>query len=172
MDWRKTLATVAPAIATALGGPLAGVAVQMAGKAIGLSDGCTESDVEAAVLSGNPEVLVRLREVDAQFEKDMRALGVDLERIHAGDRASARKMAASTTIQPQVVLATIYVGGFVAILFVLFSGEIEIPQSMRDPAMLVLGALIAGNEQIRNFFFGSSSGSKEKNASIERIAKS
>ena len=81
-------------------------------------------------------------------------------------------MAARTSVRPQVILATIYVGGFVAILFVLFSGEIEIPQSMRDPAMLVLGALIAGNEQIRNFFFGSSSGSKEKNASIERIAKS
>jgi len=171
MDWKKTLATVAPAIATALGGPLAGVAVQMASKAIGLSDGATEGELEAAVLSGNPDVLVRLREVNTQFEKDMKALDIDLERIHAGDRDSARKMAASTNIRPQVILATIYVGGFVAILFVLFSGEIEIPNSMRDPAMLVLGALIAGNEQIRNFFFGSSSGSKEKNASIERMTK-
>ena len=107
MDWRKTLATVAPAIATALGGPLAGVAVQMAGKAIGLSDGCTESDVEAAVLSGNPDVLVRLREVNAQFEKDMAALGVDLERIHAGDRDSARQMAIAQGTIIQAILSAI-----------------------------------------------------------------
>jgi hypothetical protein len=38
LDWRKTLGTVAPAIATALGGPLAGVAVGMAAKALGLGD--------------------------------------------------------------------------------------------------------------------------------------
>ncbi len=107
MDWRKTLATVAPAIATALGGPLAGVAVQMAGKAIGLSDGCTESDVESAVLSGNPDVLVRLREVNAQFEKDMAALGVDLERIHAGDRDSARQMAIAQGTIIQAILSAI-----------------------------------------------------------------
>ena len=107
MDLRKTLATVAPAIATALGGPLAGVAVSMAGKAIGLSDGCTESDVEAAVLSGNPDVLVRLREVNAQFEKDMAALGVDLERIHAGDRDSARQMAIAQGTIIQAILSAI-----------------------------------------------------------------
>ena len=107
MNWRKTLATVAPAIATALGGPLAGVAVQMAGKAIGLGEGATEGDVEAAVLSGNPDVLVRLREVNAQFEKDMAALGVDLERIHAGDRDSARQMAIAQGTIIQAILSAI-----------------------------------------------------------------
>ena len=107
MDLRKTLATVAPAIATALGGPLAGVAVQMAGKAIGLGEGATEGDVEAAVLSGNPDVLVRLREVNAQFEKDMAALGVDLERIHAGDRDSARQMAIAQGTIIQAILSAI-----------------------------------------------------------------
>jgi len=118
MDWRKTLATVAPAIATALGGPLAGVAVQMAGKAIGLGDGATESDVEAAVLSGNPDVLVRLREVNAQFEKDMAALGVDLERIHAGDRSSARDMA-KANMMPQIALSFVFIGGYFGAMFAL-----------------------------------------------------
>jgi hypothetical protein len=170
MDWKQTLAALAPTVARALGGPFAGAAVSAVTAALGIEP--TEDALAGAITAGNPEIFAKIKAADQQFDRDMKALDIDLERVHAGDRDSARTLAANTTIRPQVILATIYVGGFVAILFVLFSGEIEIPQSMRDPAMLVLGALIAGNEQIRNFFFGSSSGSKEKNASIERIAKS
>ena len=170
MDWKQTLAALAPTVARALGGPFAGAAVSAVTAALGIES--TEDALAGAITAGNPEIFAKIKAADQQFDRDMKALDIDLERVHAGDRDSARKMAARTSVRPQVILATIYVGGFVAILFVLFSGEIEIPQSMRDPAMLVLGALIAGNEQIRNFFFGSSSGSKEKNASIERIAKS
>ena len=43
MDLRKTLATVAPAIATALGGPLAGVAVVAGGQQVTTSS-ATSSD--------------------------------------------------------------------------------------------------------------------------------
>jgi hypothetical protein len=35
--------------------------------------------------------------------------------------------------------------------------------------MILLGALIAGNEQIRNFFFGSSSGSMRKSDMLAKM---
>jgi len=168
MDWRKTLATVAPAIATALGGPLAGVAVQMAGKAIGLSDGCTESDVEAAVLSGNPDVLVRLREVNAQFEKDMAALGVDLERIHAGDRDSARQMAIAQGTIIQAILSAILGFGFAYVLLSIFEGRFSIDPAMHDIAIYALGTLNTLLVQVFNFWFGSSQGSKTKSDTMAK----
>lgn len=170
-DWKATLGKVAPVLAGAFGGPFAAVAVQMAGQALGLGDGATEDDIAAAVSGGNPDILLKLKQVDTDFKVKMEELGVDVERIHAADRASARDMATKAGITPQVVLASIYVSGFVVILFVLFSGQIEIKASMREPAMILLGALMAGNEQIRNFFFGSSSGSVRKSAQIEKMAK-
>jgi len=167
MDWKSTLATVAPAIATALGGPLAGVAVSMAGKALGLGDGATESDVEAAVLSGNPDVLVRLREVNTQFERDMKALDIDLERIHAGDRLSARDLAKTKGTFVQTALTVLFCSVFAVLMGQIFTGQEVVHSSMRDIANFLLGTLTGILMQQMNFWFGSSSGSKEKTQKLE-----
>jgi hypothetical protein len=169
MDWKQTLATVAPAIATALGGPLAGVAVSMAGKAIGLGDGATESDVEAAVLTGNPDVLVRLREVNTQFERDMKALDIDLERIHAGDRLSARDLAKSKGTLVQTALTVLFCSVFAVLIGQIFTGQEVVHSSMRDIANFLLGTLTGILMQQMNFWFGSSSGSKEKTQKLDSL---
>ena len=169
MDWKKTLATVAPAIATALGGPLAGVAVSMAGKALGLGDGATESDVEAAVLSGNPDVLVRLREVNTQFERDMKALDIDLERIHAGDRLSARDLAKTKGTIVQTALTVLFCSVFAVLMGQIFTGQEVVHSSMRDIANFLLGTLTGILMQQMNFWFGSSSGSKEKTQKLDSL---
>ena len=169
MDWKSTLATVAPAIATALGGPLAGVAVSMAGKALGLGDGATESDVEAAVLSGNPDVLVRLREVNTQFERDMKALDIDLERIHAGDRLSARDLAKTKGTIVQTALAVLFCSVFAVLMGQIFTGQEVVHSSMRDIANFLLGTLTGILMQQMNFWFGSSSGSKEKTQKLDSL---
>lgn len=161
-DWKSTLATVAPAIATALGGPLAGMAVGMAAKAIGVEQ--SEDALAEAVVSGNPEIMVKLKQVNADFMVEMKRLDVDLEKIAAGDRASARDMATKTTLGPQIILATIFVLGFIVVLYGVFGGGVEVTDKMQDAAMYLLGILSAGIMQIMNFFFGSSSGSKEKTA--------
>ena len=171
MDWKSTLATVAPAIATALGGPLAGVAVSMAGKALGLGDGATESDVEAAVLSGNPDVLVRLREVNTQFERDMKALDIDLERIHAGNQASAREMA-KTNMLPQIVLSFVFIGGYFGAMFALH-GVLFQAQEINGQVATLFGALIGIFTRelsgIMTFWFGSSAGSKTKGEKLDSL---
>ena len=169
MDWKQTLATVAPAIATALGGPLAGVAVSMAGKALGLGDGATESDVEAAVLSGNPDVLVRLREVNTQFERDMKALDIDLERIHAGDRLSARDLAKTKGTFVQTALTVLFCSVFAVLMGQIFTGQEVVHSSMRDIANFLLGTLTGILMQQMNFWFGSSSGSKEKTQKLDSL---
>lgn len=169
MDWKKTLATVAPALTTALGGPLAGVAVGMATKALGLPEN-TQEALQAAVVGGGPDLLLKLKEADNQFTLEMERLGVDLERVHAGDRTSARDMAAKTNILPQLVLSTIFVAGFVYVLNIMFSGEQSVHESMKETAIYLLGILSGGIAQVMNFWFGSSSGSMRKTDAINRMA--
>lgn len=169
MDWKKTLATVAPALATALGGPLAGVAVGMATKALGVDPG--EDALSTAIASGNPDVLVRLREVNTQFEKDMAALGVDLERIHAGDRASAREMA-KTNMVPQIALSFVFIGGYFGAMFALH-GVLFQAQEINGQVATLFGALIGIFTRelsgIMTFWFGSSAGSKTKGDKLDSL---
>lgn len=161
MDWIKTLATVAPTIATALGGPLAGVAVNVAAKALGVEP--SEDALEASVTSGDPEILLKLKTAENDFVIKMEELGIERERLAAEDRASARGMAAKTTLRPQAILATVFVVGFVAVLYAVFGGgDVALSDDLLKVGMYLLGILSAGLNQIMNFFFGSSAGSKQK----------
>ncbi len=159
-DWKKTLATVAPALATALAGPMAGVAVGMATKALGIEQ--SEEALAEAVASGNPDILVQLKKVNNDFVVELKRLDVDLEKIASADRSSARDMATKTTLAPQIILSALFVVGFIAVLYGVFGGGVTVTETMQDAAMYLLGILSAGILQIMNFFFGSSSGSQQK----------
>jgi len=166
-DWKDTLVAIAPTLASALGGPLAGLAVGLATKALGKTEG-SESDLAAAIATGDPEVLVKLKEVETQFKLELKRLDVELDKVNATDRDSARKLAISRGLQPQVVLSTIYTVGFVWLLWALFAGEAEVPKEHLGLANVLIGMLGAGQTQILNFFFGSSSGSKEKTLALSQ----
>lgn len=161
-DWKKTLATVAPGIAGALGGPLAGYAVGVAASALGLDDGASEQQIAERVMSGNPQVLVQLRQAENDFKIKMREAGIDLERVHADDRASARDMAKTLGAWPQVILSAIYTYGYFWLLHALVTKEVTIPQDLMVLVTTLVGVLTAAQVQIMNFWFGSSAGSKQK----------
>lgn len=167
-DWKRTLATVAPSLAVALGGPMAGVAVAMAGKALGIDD-ADEGAIAAAVASGDTNVLVKLKEVETDFKAKMKQLDVDIAKIDAEDRGSARDMAKVRGLGPQTLLAAVFVCGFVYVLILLFGAEKSIHADVMQPAMYLLGILSAGIIQIMNFFFGSSAGSKAKTDAMSNI---
>ena len=52
--WKSIVGTVAPALATALGSPLAGMAVAAIGSALGLTES-SEETVSAAIVKATPE---------------------------------------------------------------------------------------------------------------------
>ena len=82
-DWKGTISAVAPALATALGGPLAGIAVQQISTAVlGKPDG-KEAEVAQALSAGGPELLEKLKQADNEFAEKMAGLNVDLEKIAA-----------------------------------------------------------------------------------------
>ena len=86
MDWKSIVRTVAPTLATALGGPLAGAAVQALSVALlGRPDG-TEQEVAEAVLVGGTDALLKVKQAEADFAVKMRELDIR-------DLASARELA-------------------------------------------------------------------------------
>ena len=94
MEW---LTKIAPTAATLLGGPLAGMAVDAIGSALGMKD-ATKDQIKEALSSGNinADQMAALKQVEADLKIKMKELDIKLEEIHTGDRNSAREMAAKT----------------------------------------------------------------------------
>jgi hypothetical protein len=168
--WKSIIATVAPALATALGGPLAGVAVKtIADKVLGRPD-ATPSDVETAILSGTtPELLLKLKQADQDFAKAMAEAGIALEKLETEDRASARAMQVATRDWVPGVLAMIFVVGFFSLLYALT--RVQIPVDNREVLIAMVGTMGGAVMTVLTFYFGSSKSSQNKDAVLGRVAE-
>jgi hypothetical protein len=173
-DWKKVVGTVAPTLAAALGGPLAGVAVKTIATQLLGEEGASEQQVAEAIASANPQTLIRLREIDTEFKKTMADMGVQLEKIAADDRNSARVREVQTGdhATPRI-LATVIIGGFLWSAYYVLSGRIA---SLKDPTIAtmvgtIIGYTSAKADQVVSYYFGSSASSKAKDDTISTIAK-
>ena len=109
--------TVAPSIATAVGGPLAGMATRAISEALlGKPDG-TEDELAEAAKSATPEQLLALKQAEQNFVIRMRELDVDLERIANQDRGSAREREIKTGDYTPKLLAAAVTFGLFGLLF-------------------------------------------------------
>jgi hypothetical protein len=169
-DWKALVQRAAPALATALGGPLAGMAVRVLGETLLGDADATEDRVAAAVAAAKPEDLVRLRDADLAFKKHLTDAGIKLEEIAAADRADARKLAAVTgDLWTPRVLALVVVGGFfAAVVWVLAGGAVSDPTTATLVGAVV-GYASAKADQVVSFWFGSSAGSRAKTEALERL---
>jgi len=163
---RDLIATVAPTLATALGGPLAGVATKaIAGKILGISS-ADDADILDAVLGAAPADLIKLKELEHEFARDMENAGIQMDEIAAKDRDSARKREVQTGGNTTSVLAGLFVLSYFALLAAMSLGYVP-ADIMANPAYLtILGTLTGVVLQVGNYYFGSSSGSRSKNKTI------
>lgn len=164
-NWKSLVRNLAPTIAAGLGGPLAGTATKfLADKLLGNPD-AKEQDIEQYLVGATPADLAKLRELDNQFAIEMAQLDVDVFALEVDDRKSAREMA-KTNMVPQVILSGIFIGGYFGILYVLFSGVIDVNPDQATLISTLLGVLTAGVTSIMQFWFGSSVGSKDKTSKM------
>lgn len=172
MDWKNVLSGAAPIIATAMGGPLGGLAVAVAADALGLSDK-TEAAIQQAISGATPEQLEALKRADYEFalkrDEVERKYQIDLAAIEAGDRANARQREATTGdhITPRLLAAVIMLGFFAVLALMIFQ---ELPATGRDSLLVLVGALAAAFGSIVQYYFGSSSGSAAKQRQLDAIA--
>jgi len=164
MDLLKIVGAVAPSIATAIGGPLGGMAMKVVADALGLPSDSSDKDVTKALAAATPDQLLKLKQADQDFAVRMRELDIDLEKIAAGDRDSARRREAQVRDWMPRVLAFVVVAGFMATVFLVLLGLVD---GMKDPLMAttvgtLIGFVSAKAEQVIAYYFGSSSSSQQK----------
>jgi membrane-bound ClpP family serine protease len=156
----KLIETVAPTIATALGGPVAGMAVKALSSALLGHGNGSEDDIRDALATATPDQIAAIRKVDADFKVQMKELDIDLERIAAGDRDSARHMQMNTNDWiPRVLAILITIGFFGILVWMLIKG---MPPTGTEALLMMLGALGTAWTGVVNFYYGSSAGSKAK----------
>ena len=163
-DWKSTLSKVAPMVGAAVGGPFGGMAASAALSLLDIEPekGNEEAQLEMAMMSMSPEQAAKLQMAEKNWKKTMKELDLKVEDLHAKDRVSARDLAVKTSIMPQVILSGLYTAGYFAVLYLFLNGDVSVDDSMKAEFNLILGVLTAGQVQIMNFWFGSSSGSKNK----------
>jgi hypothetical protein len=168
MDLKKILGAVAPTLATAILGPVGGLAVQVLGDALGI-DQPTQEKIKDAFQSGQMtgEQIVAVKQAEQAFLVRCKELDIDLEKVHAGDRDSARGMQKETKSRIPGTLAILVTLGFFGVLgWLLIGGK---PAQGGDALLVMLGALGTAWGAIVQFYFGSSAGSAAKNEMLGRL---
>ena len=166
-DWKSIVRAVAPTLATALGSPVSGMATKLIVEGLLGKSEATDSELATALM--DPDNLVKLKSIELDFEVKMKELDIDIAKISVDDRKSARALAENTSTRPQVVISTVFIVGFFAVLWVLFSGEVELTESMEKLAFLLLGVLSSGVTMVLKFWFG---GSPNDSAQMQNIYNS
>ena len=153
MDWLKQ---IAPTIATALGGPLAGLAVDAISKAVGIDP----KDVTKTISEGKltADQIAQIKTAELAMAARAQELGLDFEKIAVDDRKSAREMQISTQSWIPGGMAIVVTIGFFGILVGLMTEHFK----TSDALMLMLGSLATAWTGIIAFYFGSSAGSQKK----------
>jgi len=159
MDWLKQ---IAPTIATALGGPLAGLAVDAISKAVGIDP----KDVTKTIAEGKltADQIAQIKTAELAMAARAQEMGLDFEKIAVDDRKSARQMQSTTQSWIPGIMAIAVTIGFFGILIGLMTEHFK----TSDALMLMLGSLGTAWTGIIAFYFGSSAGSQAKDQLLHK----
>lgn len=166
-DWKNLLRQVAPAIGAAIGGPFGAVAGQAVKVALGLGADGDEDALSKALERATPEQLLALKAAEQRFKLDMQKLGVDVLKLDAEDRASARQREVLAKDRTPGCLACLVTLGFFGLLSWLMVSEP--PTGSKEILNIMLGALGAAWASIVSYYFGSSAGSAAKSKIIAEM---
>lgn len=168
-ELRRLVASAAPNLAQALGGPLAGLAVREIGSRVFGIEDADLAAVESALQRPSTEDLMKLREADAKFRAEITKAGVELERVAMEDRDSARDRQVELRDWTPSILGALILCGFFGVLAALMF--FDLPEGAADVFKIMVGAMGAMTTQVGNYFFGSSAGSAAKNGMLERLSR-
>jgi hypothetical protein len=159
MEW---LSQIAPGIATALGGPLAGLAVTAISKALGIDEKDVQNTIESGKLTSDQ--LASIKQAEIELQKQANELGLDFEKLATDDRKSAREMQVATKSYIPAILAIGVTVGFFGILVGLMTDNV----TKSDALLLMLGSLGTAWTAIVSFYFGSSAHSEKQTDMLHR----
>ena len=166
--WTDTVKTLAPTVASALLGPLGGVAVAAIGNILGMSEP-TQDSIAKAFIDGQvkPEDLLKIKQLETEFkthEADTGFKYADLEfqkeALGVKDRVDARAMQIATHSRMPATLTILVTCGFFGILaLILFHPELK----GNEIVMIMVGQLSAVWAGCVAFYTGTTYSSANKN---------
>lgn len=163
MDWLKDLA---PTVAAALGGPLAGIAVKAIGSAMGWTD-ATKDDVTKMLTTGqlSAEQVAAVRKAELELKQHESDNNFKFAELDVRDRESARQMQISNkSMTPEIlswliVAATIGLEGYVLL--------VGLPTSAPELVVgRILGTLDTAFTGVLAYWLGSTVSARMKDATI------
>jgi len=160
MDWKTIISGIAPTIATALGGPLAGLAVESLGKALGM-DQPTVKKVQDALTQGQltGDQIAQIKQAELALQTRIRELDITEEQLYASDRDSARRREGEVKDGTPRNLAYLVVFAFLALVGGTLLGYAHVDSAL---AGTLVGYLSAKAEQVMAYYFGSNRSSERK----------
>lgn len=162
---KQVIGTVAPMLGTVLGGPLGGLAGAALAKALGTDDPKAQ---EKLIASGDPEVLLKLKQAENDLQTRLKQLEIDEEKLHFDDTANARSREIATHDTTPRWLAYLVTFGFFGVLGALLA--LGKPKEGGDVLLVLVGSLGTAWAGIISYYFGSSAGSASKSDALNRIA--
>jgi len=182
-DWKKLVGGIAPVLGTALGGPLAGVAIKaIAEQMLGNPD-ATESEVSTALAQGlSGEQVVALKQAEIAFDLEMQRLNIDVMKInqqtelaYVTDTNNARTAFAGNDnvyvlgVCILITFATL-MGAVLTGCFLMMTGYFQVDPNIAAICSGMIGTVIgyvaANAQQVVSYFYGSSKGSKDNGERI------
>jgi hypothetical protein len=130
------------------------------------------SGIETAI-ARDPNVALQFRQAIIQAEADARRQAHEEVLARLADVQGARSQtvslaqARSPIAWGPVVVSVIVLVGFAAMLWLIIREEV--PANQRDLVTLLLGTLAGMASSVVAYWVGSSSGSMQKNAALERV---
>ncbi len=154
------LKTLAPTVASALLGPLGGVAVSALGNLFGVSEP-TQQKIADAIQSGQitPDQLSKLKELELQYQNEEKERGFKYAELEVKDVDSARNREIQTKDNTNKILAFTIVGAFIAMVGATLLGYAKVESVL---AGTLVGYLSAKAEQVLAYYFGSNRDSHRK----------
>lgn len=154
------LMSVAPTVASAVLGPLGGVAVAGLGKIFGLENSTVDT-VTKAINDGKitPDQMAEIRKLELQYQADEKERGFKYSELEFKDRDSARQMQISTHSSTPTILTYMVTVGFFSILGWMLADPHVIDS---PPLMIMLGSLGTAWTGCISYWFGTTSGSIQK----------
>jgi len=169
-NWKDLIGAVAPTIATALGGPLAGAATSAISQAVFGKPDASEDELNKALSKATPEMIAAIKKGEQDFQVKMKELDINIVDLRYKDIASARNREIQTKDKVPQILAAFAVVCFVGIIACILFGY-QPKDAMRDGFWMLVGAAIAVYKDVYGYYFGSSSGSDKKNDTINNMLK-
>ncbi len=176
MNWLDTLKALAPTVATAIAGPLGGIAVGAIGELFGISD-ATQDKIAEVIKTGQmtPEQISGLKRLELEYLNNEKERGFKYAELEFKDVADARKrdtafLTAGTHNYRADGMFLLAVAVIMALVWVIWKDP-NINEYVKGIFTLVLGRFLGYLDAIYNFEYSSTRSSKTKDATIENLSK-